>query len=189
MEIKAMKCPNCGAKLNIKPDESGMATCKYCRESFSVETTYSKAYDSTKGMLDAQRESFNEALDSPVMKRFNTGKKIFFIIFGIAFLFVITIIISASINMEKDRFNNKYEMHSGTVDAFFIPSIFDEVVKNNQTSKRKVELCLDEICSSDVKEIISLKDNIKDNTEYEVILSYKKGYVNKIDILTKVKKV
>lgn len=192
MEFKSIKCPDCGAKLKVKPDSKGMVTCEYCRNSFSIETDYSKAFDTTKGVLDAQREAFNETLNSGAFKKFRTFSKIplffglfmFVVILGIAFFGIMS--------ARKDDFNFQFEHYAGTKMGSEVGRAIDEVVKNNQTNKRKVEVCFDKKCTTDVEKLVSYKENLSDFKEneygfqeYEVTITYDDGYVNKIIIKTK----
>lgn len=181
MEIKQIKCPNCGGKLKIKQDVKGLVTCDYCRTEFSVETTYSKSYDATKGAMDAQYDSFNENFGQSFNKQFKIMRFAPLMIFAIGIIIMVCIFIFSN----KNSFNNTFEFDSGTKDAFFVPGIFDDVIKNNQTNRRKVELCFDEICTKDVSKLVQLKEKIDMYPKYEVVLEYKNGYVTTVNIIPK----
>lgn len=192
MEIKQMKCPNCGSKIKVKPDEDGMATCSYCRTSFSIETDYKKAYDSTKGMLDAEKDALNETLNSPLMKGFKTKKTIISIVAALIICgAVVGMIIGISTAM-KDEFNWSIDNYIGTQTGTSVNHLIDEVVKSNQTNRRQIEVCFDEICATEVKDLVKLKEGVNEyQTDvfgfqtYEVVMYYDHGYINKIEITTK----
>ena len=193
MEYKAIKCSNCGAKLNTKPDEEGFVTCKYCRSTFHVETDYKKAYDTTKGTLDAQRDHLNEMGFGDIQKRITDSRKIgkiigivFVLIFVTAVVFIITTVIKSDKEFDVDSFNMFYESKVGTKDYFTVYSLIDDVVTNNKTNKRTIKFCLDEICTEESNKAIAFKEQIDKHKDYEVILDYDKdGYVNVVNVLSK----
>lgn len=55
MELKELKCKNCGANLKVEPDKKDV-TCNFCHTTFSVETAENTGYEFEKGRMKAQRE-------------------------------------------------------------------------------------------------------------------------------------
>ncbi|MDD6878724.1 MAG: hypothetical protein PUD59_00635 [bacterium] len=103
MNFKELECPNCGAELEV-PENSRKIKCEYCRKVFEVESTYNKAYDTAKGVIDAQIDASERMYDQFE----NTpANKFFRIFFFIMFLIVIVIVCSIIIFNFKDIVNQK----------------------------------------------------------------------------------
>ena len=159
MELKELKCKNCGAKIELEEGKTEVK-CKYCNTTFKVDDEYSKAYNYTKGVLKAQNEQMHERLNeynnSMISK---TTKWISAVIFLMAFLIIVAIIgtliyDSTSLNSKNNkenivdksdnnddndfdaqRFNKKFSEFNGTKSTVFIKGYLDRIVTNNKTEK------------------------------------------------------
>ena len=55
MELRELKCKNCGANLEVEADKKEVY-CKFCNTKFAVESAENTAYEEEKGRIRAQRE-------------------------------------------------------------------------------------------------------------------------------------
>jgi len=55
MELRELKCKNCGASLEVEADKKEVY-CKFCNTKFAVESAENTAYEEEKGRIRAQRE-------------------------------------------------------------------------------------------------------------------------------------
>ncbi|MBR5228191.1 MAG: helix-turn-helix transcriptional regulator [Clostridia bacterium] len=87
-------------------------------------------------------------------------------------------------SFEKDAFNISFENKGGTRATIFVKSTLDAVNRSNK--KNAEHIILVEYRgkqTSEENEIISIKNNLKDFEEYEVIIDYdENGYVNLVKI-------
>ena len=85
---------------------------------------------------------------------------------------------------EKDSFNSKFELYSGTVKKMIATHLLDEVIKNNKTnSSQIIKVIYNENNTTDSNNILEMKKQLNDDKEYEVILDYDaNGYVNQVTI-------
>ena len=58
MELKELKCKNCGANLKVEPNAKDV-TCNFCHTTFSVETMENTGYEFEKGRIKAQKEEWD----------------------------------------------------------------------------------------------------------------------------------
>lgn len=58
MELKELKCKNCGANLKVEQDAKDV-TCNFCHTTFSIETMEKSGYEFEKGRIKAQKEEMN----------------------------------------------------------------------------------------------------------------------------------
>ena len=92
MELKELKCKNCGAKIELEEGKTEVK-CKYCNTTFKVDDEYSKAYNYTKGVLKAQNEQMHERLNEYNNSMIGKATKwISAVIFLMAFLIIVAII-------------------------------------------------------------------------------------------------
>ena len=63
MELKELKCKNCGANLKVDQNAKDV-TCNFCHTTFSVETMENTGYEFEKGRIKAQKEEMNNNLDA-----------------------------------------------------------------------------------------------------------------------------
>ena len=63
MELKELKCKNCGANLKVEPNAKDV-TCNFCHTTFSVETMENTGYEFEKGRIKAQKEELSNSLKS-----------------------------------------------------------------------------------------------------------------------------
>lgn len=205
MELKELKCKNCGAKVELEEGKTE-ATCKYCNTTFKVDDEYSKAYNYAKGVLKAQneqmKENLNEYNNSTIGK---ASKVITAVIFFLVFIVIVTIIgvsiydITSSTTknnkanivnksdydeFDVEMFNSSFSGYNGTKRTFFIKSYLDEIVTNNKTEKEHIITVkyLDKE-TSDPDEIVAIKKSLAENGEYELSMDYdKNGFFNKLTI-------
>lgn len=205
MDLKELKCKNCGAKIELEEGKTE-ATCKYCNTTFKVDDEYSKAYNYTKGVLKAQneqmQENLNEYNNSTIGK---ASKAITAVIFFLVFIVIVTIIgvsiydITSSTaknnktnivnksdydEFDVEMFNSSFSGYNGTKRTFFIKSYLDKIVTNNKTEKEHIITVkyLDKE-TSDPDEIVAIKKSLAENGEYELSMDYdKNGFFNKLTI-------
>ena len=65
MELKELKCKNCGAKVEVD-ENATQATCKYCNTTFAIEDEYSAGYKYTKGVLKAKDEQYEKDMEKMI---------------------------------------------------------------------------------------------------------------------------
>lgn len=205
MELKELKCKNCGAKVELEEGKTEV-TCKYCNTTFKVDDEYSKAYNYTKGVLKAQneqmKENLNEYNNSMVGK---ASKAISAVIFFLVFIVIVTII-GVSIyeitnspaknnkvntvnksdydEFDVEMFNNSFSGYNGTKSTFFIKGYLDKIVTNNKTEKEHIITVkyLDKE-TSDPDEIVEIKKSLSEYGEYELSMDYdENGFFNKLTI-------
>ena len=79
----------------------------------------------------------------------------------------------------KDFFNMIFEHANGTLDAIFVESILDEIVRSNNKYDRKIALVFEGIETINEEEIIDIKHLLSGT--YELLVDYdNEGYVNKV---------
>ena len=188
MRLKELKCKNCGAKLEIE-DNVKKITCKYCNTEFSVEDAYNNGYNFEKGRMKAQIEQLEEInnimMNNPIFKNFFPSKNLFIIpvvisiiIFLSIFIFIITSITSMNNidSFEVDRFNNSFEIYVGTNNGLQVSSLIDEVQTNNRKNKDKlIEFEYKDVKTKNPDEIIKIKKDLDDWTNYEITFEYDKN--------------
>ena len=86
--------------------------------------------------------------------------------------------------IDKKSFNASFEMYVGTKWGLKVSRLIDEIITNNKTnSEHIITVVCGDINSTDSDEIRSIKKNLDDWTDYEVILDYdENGFVNLITI-------
>lgn len=209
MELKELKCKNCGAKIELEEGKTE-ATCKYCNTTFKVDDEYSKAYNYTKGVLKAQNEQMHERLNEYNNSMVGKATKwISAVIFLMAFLIIVAIIgtliyDSTSLKSKNNRenivdksennddndfdaqwFNTNFSGFNGTKSTSFIKGYLDRIATNNKTEKEHIITVkyLDKE-TSDPDEIVAIKESLAENGEYELSMDYdEKGFFNKLTIV------
>lgn len=206
MQLKELKCPNCGAKLksNSNEKENGQITCPYCQTNFVIEDEYNAGYQYTKGALKASEEQFY-AIYKKI--RYNPVSKIITIIFICLFFFIFIISISTIVSINKNMqpnkiidqdddkslpanrvaaedFNFTFKGYNGTKNKFFIEGYLDTIVTNNKTNQdHQIIVKFNGQETTNSNEIVSIKQSLLDNKEYELSMDYDtQGYFNKLTI-------
>lgn len=87
-------------------------------------------------------------------------------------------------DFNKERFNSKFEFHSGTKSAFLLKSLFDDVITNNKINKDHIiTIIYDGKSINKADEITTLKQSLEEG-KFEISLDYDEyGYVEKINIV------
>ena len=133
MELKELKCKNCGAKIELEEGKTEV-TCKYCNTTFKVDDEYSKAYNYTKGILKAHNDQMQEFYNSREGKLSKRIINIIFIIVFLIFFLIIGLTISNIYNysnvietenesIDVDMFNIPFSGMNGQKSTFFIYTI------------------------------------------------------------------
>ena len=88
--------------------------------------------------------------------------------------------------INKQSFNGKFEIYTGTQFGASITILFDEIITNNKkNSDNKIEVIFDNRTTSEPNKIKEMKKKIQTLNNYEVSADYnEKGYINKITIET-----
>ena len=206
MELKELKCKNCGAKVEVD-ENATQATCKYCNTTFAIEDEYSAGYKYTKGVLKAKDEQYEKDIEK--MKKNPAFKIMIAIIITIIIISILIFIFvtNSFFKMNNDNFFNKsdkenisdkiedtkndadyfnftYYGMNGTKSKFFIERYLDNIVTNNKTNKEHlISVKYLDKETSNPDEIIEIKKSLVDGKEYELSMDYdKNGYFNKLTI-------
>ena len=200
--MKKLKCDSCGA--NLKVDENGeYAYCEYCQLKYKLK-------EEKDVNVNINLDETSKELANTVGKSFKIGWIISAIIFVIIFIGALYLIISNVIQIDEEinnkqketeqtteeqnmqeevfnkyeitAFNMKFENYSGTEYKVFVSNLLDEVVTNNKTNERKVEVLYKTTKTIEPDSIVSLKQNLT-SEKYEVKLDYDQdGFVNLVTI-------
>ena len=188
MRLIELKCKNCGAKLKIE-DNVKKVTCMYSNTEFSVEDAYNDGYIFEKGRMKAQTEQleeiYNIMTNNPIFKNFFQSEHsviipavISIIIFLSIYIFITTSLKSMNSidSFEVARFNNSFEIYVGTNNGLQVSSLIDEVQTNNRKNKDKlIEFEYKDVKTKNPDEIIKIKKDLDDWTNYEITFEYDKN--------------
>ena len=205
MELKEIKCKNCGAKLKVE-DRERQVTCEFCGAKFSIEDDYNKAYDRAKGLFDAQRDSFKELTKLPGIRH----TRMFIIVFSIViFGIVIALSISSVMSFNKtsrrinsnesstneayskqaklieiQSFNGPIELVNGKNVELLISKTLDDIITSNKKNKNhQIKVAYKNLSTNEEEGIVQIRDSLKENSYYNVSLDYDdEGYINRFTI-------
>ena len=172
MELKELKCKNCGANLEV--DSSAReVTCKFCHTKFAIESAENTGYEFEKGRMKARKEELNNNLKMAQEKLRNNGAelgkaaqdlldningdeiektakvvgKVFIIVFAFIIIFVAVCIFLIAMNIHKTS--------SGIgkgFDKFEVESVTNVLeIYSGTTSKFTVENALDKVVTNNKK--------------------------------------
>ena len=198
MELKELKCKNCGAKIELEEGKTEV-TCKYCNTTFKVDDEYSKAYNYTKGILKAHNEQMQEFYNSREGKLYKRIINIIIIIVFLIFFLVIGLMISNIYNyspirsnvietknesIDVDMFNIQFSGINGQKSTFFINDYLDEIVTNNKKQQEHIiTVKYQDKATSNPDEIIAIKKSLDESKQYELSTDYDQaGFINKLTI-------
>lgn len=197
MELKELKCKNCGAKIELEEGKTEV-TCKYCNTTFKVDDEYSKAYNYTKGILKAHNEQMQEFYNSREGKLSKIIINIIIIIVFLIFFLVIGLMISNIYNyspirsnvietknesIDVDMFNIQFSGINGQKSTFFINDYLDEIVTNNKKQEHIITVKYQDKETSNPDEIIAIKKSLDESKQYELSTDYDQaGFINKLTI-------
>ena len=197
MELKELKCKNCGAKIELEEGKTEV-TCKYCNTTFKVDDEYSKAYNYTKGILKAHNEQMQEFYNSREGKLSKIIINIIIIIVFLIFFLVIGLMISNIYNyspirsnvietknesIDVDMFNIQFSGINGKKSTFFINDYLDEIVTNNKKQEHIITVKYQDKETSNPDEIIAIKKSLDESKQYELSTDYDQaGFINKLTI-------
>lgn len=198
MELKELKCKNCGAKIELEEGKTEV-TCKYCNTTFKVDDEYSKAYNYTKGILKAHNEQMQEFYNSREGKLSKIIINIIIIIVFLIFFLVIGLMISNIYNyspirsnvietknesIDVDMFNIQFSGINGQKSTFFINDYLDEIVTNNKKQQKHIiTVKYQDKETSNPDEIIAIKKSLDESKQYELSTDYdQSGFINKLTI-------
>ena len=185
MRLKELKCKNCGASLNVEENVS-QVECEYCHTKFAVEDAYQDGYKFEKGRMKARNEQLEKGFEQakgiigPIGKAFAAQYIITAIISVVIFVGVFVTIIVIAVKQSNDvddfdirRFNNTYEMYTGTEYGSSVGRLIDEVSTNNKKEKeRTITIKYKEITTKDPEQMKEIKKQLDDWTKYEVTFEY-----------------
>ena len=212
MELKEIKCQNCGAKLEVGLEDHEV-TCKYCNTKFTIDDEYSKSYKTAKGILDAQTKQAEEYI-----KNHPEETKLKKIIIGISIVILLCIIMfsiyqvidvmkfdkkaetiintqleTTTINTDIDKkiFNASLETVAGSTSYFFLSDAIDDIITSNKKNvNHQITITYDETTAITEDEIVTLKSQIKNsvssNVADELYVSYTyddEGYITNMKVL------
>lgn len=178
MKITCVKCPSCGANLNIE-DNVKKTKCQYCNTNILIE------------------KDINDELTASILK---TSKHIFniipfiFIFSFLIFFSVITSMIFISTksfsNSEKSfsvsKFNLDFTYDNGTQTGLFVSDTLDKVIDSNNKHDKQIYVKYEDTRTNDEDEILEIKYQLDNFEKYEVTFNYdKQGYINLISITKK----
>ena len=79
-------------------------------------------------------------------------------------------------SFEVARFNNSFEIYVGTNNGLQVSSLIDEVQTNNRKNKDKlIEFEYKDVKTKNPDEIIKIKKDLDDWTNYEITFEYDKN--------------
>ena len=79
-------------------------------------------------------------------------------------------------SFEVARFNNSFEIYVGTNNGLQVSSLIDEVQTNNRINKDKlIEFEYKDVKTKNPDEIIKIKKDLDDWTNYEITFEYDKN--------------
>lgn len=83
-----------------------------------------------------------------------------------------------------ESFNFTFKGYNGTKTKFFIEGYLDTIVTNNKTNQdHQISVKFNNQETTDPNEIVSIKQSLLDNKEYELSMDYDtQGYFNKLTI-------
>ena len=199
MRLRELKCKNCGAKVSV--DENAVKVeCEYCHTTFAVDDAYNDGYKFEKGRIKAQSEhiekSFEQAKEiiEPVGKAFAVHSIIAgvigFVIFVVALIIIGTVVFKQINSADEydefdiNRFNNSFEMYTGTEHGLSVGRLIDEVSTNNKKeTEHKITVIYNDITTQDPEEMKKIKKQLDDWTEYEVSFEYDDvGFIYQVTI-------
>lgn len=194
MELKELKCKNCGAKIELEEGKTEV-TCKYCNTTFKVDDEYSKAYNYTKGILKAHNDQMQEFYNSREGKLSKRIINIIFIIVFLIFFLIIGLTISNIYNysnvietenesIDVDMFNIPFSGMNGQKSTFFINDYLDKIVTNNKKQQKHIiTVKYQDKETSNPDEIIAIKKSLDESKQYELSTDYDQaGFINKLTI-------
>lgn len=194
MELKELKCKNCGAKIELEEGKTEV-TCKYCNTTFKVDDEYSKAYNYTKGILKAHNDQMQEFYNSREGKLSKRIINIIFIIVFLIFFLIIGLTISNIYNysnvietenesIDVDMFNITFSGMNGQKSTFFINDYLDKIVTNNKKQQKHIiTVKYQDKETSNPDEIIAIKKSLDESKQYELSTDYDQaGFINKLTI-------
>lgn len=194
MELKELKCKNCGAKIELEEGKTEV-TCKYCNTTFKVDDEYSKAYNYTKGILKAHNDQMQEFYNSREGKLSKRIINIIFIIVFLIFFLIIGLTISNIYNysnvietenesIDVDMFNIPFSGMNGQKSTFFINDYLDKIVTNNKKQQKHIiTVKYQDKETSNPDEIIAIKKSLDESKQYELSTDYdQSGFINKLTI-------
>lgn len=185
MRLKELKCKNCGADVKVE-ENATQAKCEFCHTTFTVEDAYHEGYKFEKGRMKAHNEQIEKNLEhvkgimGPIGKIFATQYILSAIVGVIIFVIAIVMIIflaTGQINTVDEfditRFNNTYEMYTGTEYGSTVGRLIDEVSTNNKKNKKhQITIKYKEISTTSPEEMKDIKKQIDAWTKYEVTFEY-----------------
>ena len=181
-KIVNLKCPNCGSSLTVNEDDKYLK-CSHCESNLLIEKDMD---DEIKATINDNMKRNGKLVRGFVWYFMFSSIGIFFIIITIAIVGIIV----ANKNDNKissSSFNFDFIYDNGTKTGASVRNTLDDVIgKNKKYKDHKITVIYNDIKTTNTNEIIKIKDNLKENARYEVILDYdKSGYMNKVTILDK----
>ena len=75
--------------------------------------------------------------------------------------------------IDKNSFNSKFEIDSGTKNGYWVKKLIDDVIASNKKEiEHKITIIHNELTTQDEEELRNLKNKFEDFKNYEVILDY-----------------
>ena len=175
MKVTCVKCPSCGANLNVE-DNVKRTKCQYCNTAIMIE------------------KDINDEIKANILDSTNRVK-IVFPIFFIAFCFIFITVVasfiftSARIVSKKstwsvNSFNSPFTYSNGTQSGIYVANLLDKTNDSNKkNSNHQIYIKYNDMNTNKENEIISIKDELERYQKYEVSIDYDKdGYVKYITI-------
>ena len=172
-------------------EDNEFATCPYCGTKHKLNEDKNINIRIDKDTRDFLKQSMDNAKKNSKIIKIPIIIT-FFIVFG--FIIFTFFRIFTSIDLEKDssswsefdikNFNIDYEIYSGTKTKNSINILLDNVVTNNKKEKdHLITVIYNEYNTTNPDEIVTIKQSLKDWTDYEIKLDYDDiGLVNKVTI-------
>ena len=192
MKIKQIKCPNCGANLDIKDETIKKMKCDYCNSTFTYspdedEIKYTEAESNrAKNSADeyeakAKYEAIKQS--SEIFNKVQKASKLPIIIFAIFFVAILGFGIYMAVQGEEEHQAFKFNMNynDGTQTGIIVKYNLGEIISsNNENTKHQITVVYGSIETSDKDKIKEIRNSLNDWDKYDIVFQKdKKGYIIK----------
>ena len=191
MRLKELKCKNCGSAIKVEENAS-QAKCEFCQTTFAVEDAYHDGYKFEKGRMKAHSEQIEKNIENakgiigPVGKVFAAQYIISAIVGVIIFVIAVIMIVFFAIKQNNSfdefdirRFNNSYEMYTGTEYGTSVGRLIDTIITNNKKdAEHIITIKYKDVITKESEKMKEIKKQLDEWTKYEVTFEYdKNGFI------------
>ncbi len=184
MRLFAAKCPNCGAKIDLKKDVK-IYYCEYCKYDIILDET-NHASEKNKSLSSNENVVYIDG-------KINFFKLFMFVPIIIFIIIVVTMFI-IPIFSEVTKNDNEYQVSvdnfnfiidkTGEQSANMLATMLDHVVENINDTDRKIVIVFE---GEEVADITSFKNIVESDLSLKYYITSEidaDGYINKINIIS-----